>query len=160
MARPLPRLNPAEIERVIATAWDDRPPFNAVLTQHGLNPGQVVALLKLALTPNAFKVWTARTKGVVLAAAPATPRAPAKSPLRAPARLRAGVTAHDPRFAFAEPDEPARSAAVKPKPRPAAKSVQRVAARRAATAAPAAAAKSLRKSPRKAAPKPPSKRAR
>ena len=51
MARPLPRLTPAEIERVIATAWDDRPPFNAVLMQHGLAPGQVVQLLKKELTP-------------------------------------------------------------------------------------------------------------
>lgn len=168
MARPLPRLTPAEIERVIATAWDDRPPFNAVLTQHGLNPGQVVALLKLQLTPNAFKVWTARTKGVVLAGPPGAARAPAKAPPRVPARLRAGVTAHDPRFAPAEPNLPPRSAAVKPKPRSTAKSVPRAAAKAAATgpakgaatAVPGAAAKSLRKSPRKAAPKPPRKRAR
>ncbi len=62
MARPLPRLTATEIERVITTAWDDKPPFNAVLAQHGLNPGQVVQLLKQQLTPNAFKVWMARTK--------------------------------------------------------------------------------------------------
>lgn len=153
MARPLPRLTPAEIEDVIATAWDDRPPFNAVLTQHGLNPGQVVALLKLQLTPNAFKVWTARTKGVVLAAATGAPRAPAKTPPGAPARLRAGVTAHDRRFASAEPEVPVRNAtATKAKPRAAAKG--------AATTAPVRAAKSLRKTPRKAAPKPPPRRAR
>ena len=77
MARPLPRLTAAEIERVIATAWDDRPPFNAVLMQHGLAPGQVVQLLKKELTPNAFKVWTARTRGAVLPASP--PARPARS---------------------------------------------------------------------------------
>ncbi len=60
MAKPVPRLNPEQIQRVIATAWDDRPPFDAVLREHGLNHGQVVQLLKRALTPNAFKVWTAR----------------------------------------------------------------------------------------------------
>ena len=63
MAKPAPRLSPDEIQRVIATAWDDRPPFNEVLRQHGLNPGQLVALLKRELTPNAFKVWTARSRG-------------------------------------------------------------------------------------------------
>ena len=46
MAKPVPRLNPEEIQRVIATAWDDKPPFDAVLRQHGLNHGQVVQLLK------------------------------------------------------------------------------------------------------------------
>lgn len=73
MAKPAPRLSPQEIERVIATAWDDKPPFNQVLLQHGLSHGQLVALLKRALTPNAFKVWTARTRG---GAAPAPARKP------------------------------------------------------------------------------------
>jgi len=62
MAKPVPRLSADEIERVIATAWDDKPPFDRVLRTHGLNPGQVVQLLKRELTPNAFKVWTARTR--------------------------------------------------------------------------------------------------
>lgn len=78
MAKPVPRLSPEEIQRVIATAWDDRPPFSAVLRAHGLSPGQLVALLKRELTPNAYKVWVARTK------APAAP--PGGSPRRAPPR--------------------------------------------------------------------------
>ena len=70
MAKPVPRLTPEEIQRVIATAWDDRPPFAAVLRQHGLSPGQVVQLLKRELTPNAYKVWIARTRGTAAAAPP------------------------------------------------------------------------------------------
>lgn len=62
MAKPMPALNPNEIERIIATAWDDRPPFHRVMLQHGLSHGQVVALLKRELTPNAIKVWSARTR--------------------------------------------------------------------------------------------------
>lgn len=62
MAKPVPRLSAEEIQRVIAVAWDDRPPFHAVMRSHGLSPGQVVQLLKRELTPNAFKVWTARTR--------------------------------------------------------------------------------------------------
>jgi uncharacterized protein (TIGR03643 family) len=69
MAKPVPRLSAEEIQRVIATAWDDRPPFAAVLRQHGLSPGQVVQLLKRELTPNAFKIWKARTQGQPMAAA-------------------------------------------------------------------------------------------
>ncbi len=77
MAKPVPRLSPEEIQRIIATAWDDRPPFAAVLHHHGLSPGQVVQLLKRELTPNAFKVWTARTKGPAPAASrPARRAAP------------------------------------------------------------------------------------
>lgn len=72
MARPLPRLSPPEIAEVIATAWDDRPPFHAVLARHGLNEGQLLQLLKRQLTPNAFKVWKART---VAASGPARPAA-------------------------------------------------------------------------------------
>ena len=60
MAKPAPRLTPEQIQAVIATAWDDHPPFNAVLLQHGLNEGQVVSLLKRELTPNAYKVWVQR----------------------------------------------------------------------------------------------------
>ena len=63
MAKPVPRLGADEIERIIATAWDDKPPFDKVLRQHGLNPGQVVQLLKRELTPNAYKVWVARSRG-------------------------------------------------------------------------------------------------
>jgi len=60
MAKPAPRLTPDQIQAVIATAWDDHPPFNAVLLQHGLNEGQVVSLLKRELTANAYKVWVQR----------------------------------------------------------------------------------------------------
>ena len=63
MAKPVPRLSADEIRQVIDLAWNDKPPFNAVLMRHGLSPGQVVQLLKRELTPNAFKVWTARTRG-------------------------------------------------------------------------------------------------
>lgn len=63
MAKPTPRLSPAEIQRVIATAWDDKPPFNAVLMAHGLTEGQTVQILKRALTPNAFRTWSVRVRG-------------------------------------------------------------------------------------------------
>ncbi len=36
MAKQAPRLSPEEIQRVIATAWDDKPPFRRVLVEHGI----------------------------------------------------------------------------------------------------------------------------
>lgn len=65
MAKPVPRLSAADIAAVIAVAWDDRPPFLAVLRSHGLSAGQVVALLKRELTPSAYKTWQARIKAPV-----------------------------------------------------------------------------------------------
>jgi uncharacterized protein (TIGR03643 family) len=62
MAKTAPRLAPDEIQRVIATAWDDKPPYNKVLLQHGIGHGALVALLKREMTPAAFKLWTARGK--------------------------------------------------------------------------------------------------
>jgi uncharacterized protein (TIGR03643 family) len=80
MAKPIPRLLPAEIARVIATAWDDHPPFNAVLVSHGLTEGQLVQLLKRELTPNAYKLWKARTHGAKVA--PAARRPAGRMPFR------------------------------------------------------------------------------
>ena len=73
MAKPVPRLTAAQIQEVIAVAWDDRPPFAAVLRSHGLSHGQVVQLLKRELTSNAYKVWVARTKAPPSAAAGRAP---------------------------------------------------------------------------------------
>ena len=78
MAKPVPRLSAAEIASVIKTAWDDRPPFNAVLMSHGLTQGQLVQLLKRELTPTAYKLWTARSRGSAPPAAPSR-RAPPKA---------------------------------------------------------------------------------
>ena len=63
MAKPVPRLSAAEVAAVIQTAWDEHPPFNAVLMNHGLTPGQLVQLLKRELTPTAYKLWAARSRG-------------------------------------------------------------------------------------------------
>ena len=60
MAKPVPRLSPADIAAIIQTAWDDPPPYHRVLMRHGLTPGQVVALLRRELTPAAYQTWLQR----------------------------------------------------------------------------------------------------
>jgi len=62
MAKPIPKLSAELIQRVIATAWDDVPPYNKVMREHGVGPGELVQLLKRELTASAFKLWQERGK--------------------------------------------------------------------------------------------------
>lgn len=62
MAKAAPRLSAEETKRVIATAWEDRPPYDKVMREHGIGHGQLVALLKRELTPAAYKLWAAKGK--------------------------------------------------------------------------------------------------
>lgn len=62
MAKTAPKLSPDDIKRVIATAFEDAPPYTQVLLMHGIGHGELVALLKRELTPAAYKVWSARGK--------------------------------------------------------------------------------------------------
>ncbi|MDG0865093.1 DUF2805 domain-containing protein [Pelomonas aquatica] len=62
MAKPAPKLTAEELKRVIATAWDDTPPFSKVMLEHGIGHGELVALLKRELTPSAYKLWAAKGK--------------------------------------------------------------------------------------------------
>lgn len=62
MAKTAPRLDADTLKRVIATAWEDRPPYDRVMREHGIGPGELVALLKRELTPTAYKQWVAQGK--------------------------------------------------------------------------------------------------
>lgn len=64
MAKPIPRLSPDEIQRVIKTAFADRPPYQRVFMEHGLGQGELVQLMKRELTPTAYKTWAAQGKAV------------------------------------------------------------------------------------------------
>jgi len=72
MAKTAPRLSPEDLKRVIATAWDDLPPYGKVLREHGIGHGELVALLRRELTPAAYKLWAARGKQAKGPAAKAT----------------------------------------------------------------------------------------
>lgn len=63
MAKTIPRLSAEQIQHAIQVAWDDKPPYHRVLLQCGLSPGQMLQLLKRELTPNAFRLWKARSQG-------------------------------------------------------------------------------------------------
>jgi uncharacterized protein (TIGR03643 family) len=62
MAKPIPRLSNDQIQAILKTAWDDLPPYNKVLMEHGLEQGALVQLMKRELTSSAYKLWAARAK--------------------------------------------------------------------------------------------------
>lgn len=50
-------------DRIIQMAWEDRTPFEAIRTQFGLEPGQVIKLMRKRLKPSSFRLWRKRTTG-------------------------------------------------------------------------------------------------
>ena len=53
-------LSPAQVDRVIEMAWEDRTPFEAILAQFGLAEADVVALMRRELKSSSFKLWRER----------------------------------------------------------------------------------------------------
>ena len=62
MAKPVPRLSPADIAQVLKIAWADPDPLNRLLFSHGLTEGQIIQLMKRELTPPAYKLWSQKLK--------------------------------------------------------------------------------------------------
>ena len=56
-------LSDAQIDRVIEMAWEDRTPFDAILSQFGLNEHDVIKLMRREMKPSSFKMWRARVQG-------------------------------------------------------------------------------------------------
>ena len=56
-------LSEEQIDRVIEMAWEDRTPFDAILSQFGLNEQDVIKLMRREMKPSSFKMWRARVQG-------------------------------------------------------------------------------------------------
>lgn len=59
----LKTLDPAQIDRIIMMAWEDRTSFDAIEEQFQLSPGDVIKLMRRSMTPRSFKMWRKRTQG-------------------------------------------------------------------------------------------------
>jgi uncharacterized protein (TIGR03643 family) len=56
-------LSDEQIDRVIEMAWEDRTPFDAILSQFGLKEQDVIKLMRREIKPSSFKMWRARVQG-------------------------------------------------------------------------------------------------
>ena len=57
------KLSEAQTDRVIMMAWEDRTTFDAIREQFGLEPGEVIKLMRSNLKRSSFKLWRKRTAG-------------------------------------------------------------------------------------------------
>ncbi|MBK9338136.1 MAG: TIGR03643 family protein [Lewinellaceae bacterium] len=56
-------LSPADLDRVVEMAWEDRTPFDAIAVQFGLTEAEVIALMKSEMHLKNWKKWRARVQG-------------------------------------------------------------------------------------------------
>jgi len=57
------KLSQQDISRIIEMAWEDRTPFDAILSQFGLKEQDVIKLMRREMKPSSFKMWRARVQG-------------------------------------------------------------------------------------------------
>jgi uncharacterized protein (TIGR03643 family) len=56
-------LNEEEMDRIIAMAWEDRTPFEAIKMQFGLAEDEVVELMRKNLRNSSWRRWRERVNG-------------------------------------------------------------------------------------------------
>lgn len=56
-------LSPADIDRIIEMAWEDRTTFDAIKQQFGLSESNVIKLMRREMKPSSWKMWRARVSG-------------------------------------------------------------------------------------------------
>lgn len=56
-------LSEADLSSVIAMAWQDDTPFEAIAQQFGLTEPQVIALMRASLKNRSFRLWRMRVRG-------------------------------------------------------------------------------------------------
>ena len=56
-------LTPEQTDRIIAMAWEDRTPFEAIEYQFGLSEHDVIELMRKNLKPSSWRLWRKRVHG-------------------------------------------------------------------------------------------------
>lgn len=49
--------------RIIEMAWEDRTPFEAIVSQFGISEQEVIYIMRTHLKPSSFRMWRARVNG-------------------------------------------------------------------------------------------------
>ena len=57
------RFSTEQLDRIIQMAWEDRTTFDAIREQFGLEPGEVIKLMRKQMKPSSFRLWRKRTDG-------------------------------------------------------------------------------------------------
>jgi uncharacterized protein (TIGR03643 family) len=60
-----PKIDPADISRIIEMAWEDRTPFDAIEQSYGMNESSVIDLMRQHMKPSSFRMWRKRVTGRV-----------------------------------------------------------------------------------------------
>jgi len=63
MSKRFPELSDADRDRIIAMAWEDRTPFDAIELQFGLPEKAVITLMRRVMKPSSFRLWRKRVSG-------------------------------------------------------------------------------------------------
>ncbi|MFQ3352218.1 MAG: hypothetical protein ACI914_001479 [Candidatus Marivariicella framensis] len=63
MKKELKEMSIEQIDRIIEMAWEDRTPFDAILSQFGLKEQDVIKLMRNELKPKSFRLWRERVQG-------------------------------------------------------------------------------------------------
>jgi uncharacterized protein (TIGR03643 family) len=58
-----PELTDQDIDRIVEMAWEDRTPFDAILTQFGLKEQEVIELMRREMKASSWRMWRARVQG-------------------------------------------------------------------------------------------------
>lgn len=62
-SRQLDHLDEEDIDRIVAMAWEDRTPFEAIKAQFGIPEKAIIKLMRRQLKPSSFRLWRSRVKG-------------------------------------------------------------------------------------------------
>ncbi len=63
MKKDLKEITIEKMDRIIEMAWEDRTPFDAILSQFGLKEQDVIKLMRNELKPKSFRIWRERVQG-------------------------------------------------------------------------------------------------
>lgn len=56
-------LTPADIDRIIEMAWEDRTPFEAISMQFGVSEKETIGIMRKEMKASSFKMWRQRVQG-------------------------------------------------------------------------------------------------
>ncbi len=56
-------LSQENLDRIVEMAWEDRTPFDAILTQFGVPEADVIKIMRLEMKPSSWRMWRERVQG-------------------------------------------------------------------------------------------------